>query len=155
MRHGLPDLVAGEAQDGRKELCDGVQDQIQGRLSRTALKAVLLLAVQPVLDDVQIEAGQIHHAEIVDGVGHHMELIFVISRLAPLHQLVQTGDGPLVQGQHLLGRHQVVGIKARQISQAIPGGVAELQIVLAQLLEDVVRAAHIHMIIGRASPQTQ
>ena len=53
--HGLPDLVAGEGQDGGEQLGHGVQDQVQGGLGGAAAEAVLLLAVQPVLDDVQIE----------------------------------------------------------------------------------------------------
>ena len=55
MGHGLPDLVAGKGQDGGHDLGDGIQDQPQGGLGAAALGAVLLVAVQPVLNDVQIE----------------------------------------------------------------------------------------------------
>ena len=53
--HGLPDLVAGKGQDGGHDLGHGIQDQPQGGLGAAALGAVLLVAVQPVLNDVQIE----------------------------------------------------------------------------------------------------
>ncbi|CAN3974445.1 GNAT family acetyltransferase, partial [Dysosmobacter welbionis] len=102
------------------------------------LGAVLFLAVQTVLDDVQIEVGHVHHAEVVHRVGDHQELIVVVRLGALLHQGVQAGDGPAVQFLHLRGRRQLVGVKAVQIAQAVPGGVAELEVVLAELLEDLV-----------------
>ena len=152
MGHGQPDLVAGEAQDGGHDLGDGVQDQVEGRLGAAAGQAVLLLAVQAVLDDVQIEVGQLHHAEIVDGVGDDQELIVIVSLGALFNQGVQAGDGPAVQLQHIGGSHQLVGIKAVQIAQAVPGGVAELQVVLGELLEDGVGAADVGMVIGGSRP---
>ena len=78
MGHGLPDLVAGEGQDGGEELGQGVQNEPQGGLGGAAQQAVLLLAVQPVLDDVQVEGGQLHHAEVVDGVADDMELVVAV-----------------------------------------------------------------------------
>ena len=138
MGHGLPDLIAGESQNRGEQLGDRVQDHPQGGLGGAALHAVPALAVQAVLDDVQIEARQLHYTEVVDGVGDHMELIVVIGGEALGDQLVQLGDGPVVQLLHLLGGHQMVGIEALQVAQAVAGGVAELQVVLAELLKDSV-----------------
>ena len=154
MRHGQPDLITGEGQDGGEQLGHGVQDQVQGGLGAAALQTILLLTVEPVLDDVQIEAAQLHHAEIIDGMGHHMELILVIGGLHLLDQGVELGDSPAVQGQHILGGHQIIGVKAVEVAQAVAGGVAELQIVLAQLLEDLLGAAHVHMVVGGTGPET-
>ena len=53
--HRQPDLIAGEGEDGREHLGQGVEDEEQRGLSRAALEAVCLLAVEPVLDDVEIE----------------------------------------------------------------------------------------------------
>ena len=41
------------------------------------------VAVQAILDDVEIEGAELHHAEVVDGVGHHMELIVVVGGRTP------------------------------------------------------------------------
>ena len=111
MRHGLPDLVAGEGQDGGEQLRHGVQNQEQSALGGAAAQAVLFLAVETILDDVQIEGGQLHNAEIVDGVGHHMELVVVVSLAADLHQRVQTGQRPAIQLLHVLGGNQIVGVE--------------------------------------------
>ena len=153
--HREPDLIAGEAQDGGHQLGHGVQNQEQGGLGAAALGAVLFLAVQTVLDDVQIEVGHVHHAEVVHRVGDHQELIVVVRLGALLHQGVQAGDGPAVQFLHLRGRRQLVGVKAVQIAQAVPGGVAELEVVLAELLEDLVRAADVGVVVGAGGPQAQ
>ena len=63
------DNVPNNTEDGSvaQDLGDGVQNEPQGGLGGAALQAVGLLAVQPVLDDVQIEGGQLHHADVIDG----------------------------------------------------------------------------------------
>ena len=55
MGHRQPDLIAGEGEDGREHLGQGVEDEEQRGLGRAALEAVCLLAVEPVLDDVEVE----------------------------------------------------------------------------------------------------
>ena len=84
-----------------------------------------------------------------------MELVVVVGGKALSDQLVELGHRPAVQLQHLLRGHQVIGVKAVQVAQAVPGGIAELQIVLAELLKDVVRTAHVHMVVGRTRPQPE
>ena len=56
VRHGLPDLIAGEGEDRGKHLGHAVKDQVQSGLGAAALEAVLLLAVKAILDDIEIEA---------------------------------------------------------------------------------------------------
>ena len=101
VRHGLPDLVAGEGEDRGEHLGHGVEDQEQGGLGAAALQAVALLAVEAVLDDVEVEARKLHHAEVVDRVGDGVELIVVVGLRDLLDQLVELGDGPAVEGQHV------------------------------------------------------
>ena len=55
VRHRKPDLVAGECEDGGEHLGHGVEDEVQSGLGAAALETVTLLAVEPVLDDVEIE----------------------------------------------------------------------------------------------------
>ena len=82
-----------------------------------------------------------------------MELVVVVGFGNFDHKLVELGDGPAVQREHLLGLDQIVRVKAVEIAQAVPGGIAELQIVLTQLLEDFPGAAHVHMIVGGTGPE--
>ena len=55
MGHGEPDLIAGEGEDGREHLGQGIEDQEQRCLRAPALKAVAAGAVEPVLDDIKVE----------------------------------------------------------------------------------------------------
>ena len=87
-------------------------------------------------------------------MGDGQELVVLVRGLAADEQLVELCDGPAVERFHVGGRGQVVGVKVGEVVEAVLGGVAELQIVLAQLLEDRVGAAHVDMIVGRACPQT-
>ena len=76
-----------------------------------------------------------------------MEFVLVIGLPAGSDQLFQLGEGPAVQLQHLLRLHQVVRVKALQVAQAVPGGVPEFQVVLAQLLENLLGAPHIGVVV--------
>ena len=155
MRHSLPDLIAGEGEDRGKHLGKGIEDQEQGGLRAAALEAVRGFAVQPVLDDIEIETGKIHNTEVVDQVGDHMELIVAISSVHCLDQGIETRYGPAVQLQHIGGSNEVIGVKTGEVAQAVPGRIAELQIVLAELPEDVLGAAHVDMIVSRARPEAE
>ena len=80
VRHLEPDLVAGEREDGRKYLRHGIEDDPQRALRRAAGGGICAVAVQAVLDDIEIEARKRHDAEIVDGVGAGQEFIVLIDR---------------------------------------------------------------------------
>ena len=86
-------------------------------------------------------------------MGDGQEFIVLIRRLALDQQLVELCDGPAVECLHIGGRGQLVGIKIGQIVKAELRRIAELEVVLAQLLEDLIGAAHIDVIIRRACPQ--
>ena len=88
-------------------------------------------------------------------MGDGVELVLVVSLEALVDQVVQAGDGPAVQLLHVGGSHQGVGVEAVQVAQAVPGGVAEFQVVLAQLLENGIGAAHIGVVVGGSGPQAQ
>ena len=80
VRHLEPDLVAGEREDGRKYLRHGIEDDPQRALRRAAGGGIRAVAVQAVLDDIEIAARKRHDAEIVDGVGAGQEFIVLIDR---------------------------------------------------------------------------
>ena len=101
-------------------------------------RRIRAVAVEVILDDVEIEAGERDDAEVVDGVGDGEELVVLVGRLAAGHQVVQLRDGPAVQLRHVGGRGEVVRVEVDEVVEAVLRGVAELEIVLAQLLEDSV-----------------
>ena len=80
VRHLKPDLVAGEREDRREDLRHGIEDDPQRALRRAAGGGIRAVAVQAVLDDIEIEARKRHDAEIVDGVGAGQEFIVLIDR---------------------------------------------------------------------------
>ena len=80
VRHLEPDLVTGEREDRREDLRHGVEDDPQRALRRAAGGGIRAVAVQAVLDDIEIEARKRHDAEIVDGVGAGQEFIVLIDR---------------------------------------------------------------------------
>ncbi len=61
---------------------------------------------------------------------------------------------PPIQLLQLVRGNQVVGVKLVQVAQAVPGGVPEFQIVLGDLLENLLGAAHVRVIVGGSRPQT-
>ena len=155
VRHRQPDLIAGEGEDRGEHLRHRVEDQEQGGLRAAAGETVRAVAVQTVLDDIEVERAQVDDAEVVDGVGDGVELIVVVPAEHLLDQTVQAGDGPLVQLEHVRRGNELVRIEADEVVEAELARVAELQIVLAQLLEDLVGAADVDVVVGGACPQAQ
>ena len=154
VRHLQPDFIAGERENRREDLGHGVENHPQRTLRGPADCGVLAVAVQMVLDDIEIQARERHNAEIVHRMGNGQELVVLIGGLALDEQLVELRDCPEVELRHCLGRGQMVGIEVGQVIEAELCRVAELEIVLADLLEDGVRASDVDMVVGRASPQT-
>ena len=91
----------------------------------------------------------------MDCLSCDVEVIRLVSVDALLHQLIQTHHCPTVQRQHIGISHCIgIGVKIGNVAQNVPGGVANLQILIGQLLEDCIGAAHIHVIVRRCGPQT-
>ena len=87
-------------------------------------------------------------------MGNVVELVVVVSLAAILHQSVQLGQCPFIQLFHIASRHQIVGVKLIEVTQTVAGGVTELQVVLSNLLEDLLGAAHVGVVVRRGCPQT-
>ena len=136
--HKVPDLLAGEAEDGGDDLVQGHQDLVHGGLRCLAGRAAG--AVETVLGDVEVEVGHGHHAEVVDRVVDLVEVVGRVAGVGLLQQVVEGGQGPAVDLlQLVVGQHIGVGVKAVQVAQDEAGGVADLAVGLAELLEDVLR----------------
>ena len=115
MGHGQPDLIAGEGEDRRKHLGHRVEDQVQCGLGAAAGQAVAAIAVQAVLDDIQIERGENDDTEIIDGVGDGVEFVVAVGRFHLFHQGVALGHGPAVQLQHIRRGDEVGRVEVYQI----------------------------------------
>ena len=155
VRHGEPDLVAGESEDRREELGKRVEREVQGGLRAAAGGALRALAVQAVLDDIEIEARKRVHAEVIHRMGDDVELIVAVGLLGLLDELVELGEEPAVEHGHILGLGQLFGVEVDKVVEHELAGVAELEVVLAELLEDLLRAADVRVIVRAGGPQAQ
>ena len=148
----VPDLLAGEAEDGGNDLVQSDQDLVHGGLG--SLAAHTVGAVQAVFRHIQVEVGHSNNAEVVDGVIDLVEVIHIIACLGIHDQVIQSSQCPAVDLLQLVICHTIgVGVKAIQIAQNEAGGVTDLAVSLAQLLEDILTGAHIHSVVGRSDPQ--
>ncbi len=133
-------------------LSSATEDLVHGGLG--SLAAHTVGAVQAVLGHIQIEVGHGNNAEVVDGVIDLVEVIHIIASLGIHDEVIQSSQSPAVDLLQLVICHTIgVGVKAVQVAQNEAGGVADLAVSLAQLLEDVLTGAHIDGVIGRSDPQ--
>ena len=127
--HGEPDFITGEGKNRGEHFGKAAENQIQSSLGTPAEKAGTLFTVEPVFNDVQIEAGELHYTEIINGVGNNMEFIVVISFCHFLNQGIEFGDGPAVKLLHIFRRHEIgIRVKVREVAEAVSGSVAEFEI---------------------------
>ena len=84
-----------------------------------------------------------------------MELVVVVRLGNAADEVVELRDRPAVEREHILRRDEVRGVKAVEVAEAVARGVAELEVVLRQLLEDLLGAAHIGVVVGAAGPEAQ
>ena len=154
--HATPDLVCREAQDRRDPAHQRLEDVEQRRLRGTPCQAVGARRVLPVLDDVEIEAAQLRHAEVVELVTDQMELVFVVG--LPEIGLQHSGaiNDPAVEREHLPGRHAIDRrIEAREVREQKARGIADPAVGVGIALEDLVRDGHLGAVIGGGHPQAQ
>ena len=65
-------------------------------------------------------------------------IIVAVRLLGLLDELVELGDEPAVELGHLLGLDEIFGIEVDEVIEHELAGVAELEVVLAELLEDLL-----------------
>ena len=154
VRHGQPDLITSEGEDRSEHFRHAAEDQIQSRLCAAPGKARSVFTVKAILNDIQIETGEIRNAEVIDGVRDHMEFVIVISFRHFFHQSVELCYGPAIQREHFCRRNRIVGIEIGEIAQTVAGCIAEFEILLGELFEDLPAAADIHMVVAGTRPET-
>ena len=84
MGHCGPDLLRGESQHGSQHPCHAIEDLIQSGLCSSPI--CVIAAIQTILDDIQIEVGHIHHAEVIDGTVYAVELVAHASDGTPIYR---------------------------------------------------------------------
>ena len=126
----------------------------QRGLRRAARDALFRRGVQPVLEQVEIEAAEIHHAEVVDLLVDQVVLVLAIGLDDFLVQRGGARQRPAVDGHHLLHRQRIRRrIEAREVAQQEAHGVAHAPIRIGDALEDFVRHAHFVGVVGGRDPQ--
>ena len=153
--HELPYLFHREAQYRRQHNDEVHEDFVHSGLCAAAFLAVCLVSIQTVFDDIQIEAGHFHGAEVVDCMIQHMEVIAFISSGNFLLQQLQMHQSPLVKLQHFVERNSIgFIIEIVGVAEDITDGVTDFAVNLSQLLEDFRGDTNICLIIRGCSPQT-
>ena len=82
-----------------------------------------------------------------------MVFVPVIGRTDAFDELIELYDGPFVQFDHIIEGDRSVGVKSIKIAQNKPRCIANLEIDVGQLLENVLRDANIGPVIGGRHPK--
>ncbi|MPM49894.1 hypothetical protein SDC9_96628 [bioreactor metagenome] len=156
MRHGLPNLLSREGENGGQHEGDGLENFVHCALRRTAQVTLRILAVKPILNDVKVEVRHVDDAEVVNGVENEIIGVVLIGFVDGLNDLVQTNEGPFVKLLHILiGHHVGRRVEIVEVAENIPGRVADFAVNLGELLQDFRRDAHVVRVVGRGDPEAQ
>ena len=155
MRHSLPDFVCGKAQNRRQHANQRTQDTIDRSLCRAAAQTIGLIAVQTILDHIEVEVGHINNTEIMNCMEYGVEFVAIISLTNLCSKVVQLHQCPLIQLRHICVCNSVgLRIKVKQVAQNVASRVTDLEVVLRQMLEHVLGNTHILTVVRRSNPQT-
>ena len=140
---------------------EALQHQAQHRLAAAAAELIGSAHVEAVLGDVEVDVGQVHHAEVLQGLEEAVKLIALeVSR----HAVDQGGGAlqhPLIQQRQLGVGHGVAAfslgarVEVVQVAQQVAGRVAHLAVNVRQLLHDPRAQGHVGGVIHRTHPKAQ
>ena len=154
-----PDLLCGKAHDGSDQSCQTGKYPIHGGLCSTAQHGILPLAVQAILDNIQVEARHIHHAEVVDGMEYNVEIKGIIACICLVDQLLQPHQCPPIQlCQLVIGyavRIRVEALAVAQVAQNKPGSVPDFLVRIGQLPQNFLGDPDVGVIIRGSHPQPE
>ena len=137
LRHELPEFLGRVRDDRREQAGQRVVEPGQDELRGAAVGAVGVLGVEPVLEDVEIEARQLDRAELVDPLIDAVELELLVGRADVADHLVELPQGPAVDLVQGFGSHRR-GVELRvilQVPQQVAERVADLAVRLGHLLD--------------------
>ncbi len=155
-RDVLPDLVRREGEDGGHEDGEARGQAVADGAAGAPAGALQAVAVEAVLDDLEVPAGELQLAEGEERLGH-LEVVVAAVALADLLAEVQEGvPDPAVQRGPLGFGHRVLrGVVVRQGAQQEAQGVADLAVGVGVALEDVLGDAHVLAEVHIGHPQAQ
>ncbi len=125
------------------------------RLRRAPRQAGRGCGVEPVLDDVQVVAAQVHDAEVVHLLVDQVELVIAIGGLDLSLQLTRALDRPGVERHQFAEWQGPCGLEAVQVAEQETHGIAHAAIGIAHAPQDLLRQAHLVGKIGGRHPQPQ
>ena len=115
---------------------------VQRSLAGTPRQTVGAGGVLAVLDDVQIEATQLLHAEVVHLLVNVPEPVGGVSLLDLALQQQRTVDGPAIQRNQLIIRHHVLRrVETVEIREQEARGVADTPVGIGAALQDLLETA--------------
>ncbi len=134
----LPDLVGGEAEDGRDKAGEGFGDAPDGGLGGAARGGVGREGVEAVFGYVEVERAEVGVGELVQGLVGAVELELVVGLAHGGVEFGGAGEDVAVEGLHLgPGDGVGGGREVVQIAQEEAEGVAQLAVVLADAAHQV------------------
>ena len=151
-----PHLVRGEGQDrGHQPRQRGEQLEAH-RLGGAAHRIVGGPDVEPVLDGVEVERGEVDRAEVVDRVEGHVELE-VLVRLPPARdQITEAQQGPAVELVHVAVRAPIaLGVEVGQGAEQEAARVADAPVGVGEPVQDLERETDVLRGVLRGHPQPQ
>ena len=86
-------------------------------------------------------------------MGDRVELVVRVCLVRQGYQGIEAGQDPSVELEHVLGGDEIVRVEAVEVAEAESRGVAELEVGLAQLFEDLFGASDVHVVVGAAGPE--
>lgn len=154
--HDLPYFFGGEGDDRRHDAHEGGEDLVHGGLRAPAEAGVGGLGIETVFQDVQIDGGEVHGAEIVHCMIHHVELVFFHGGGDFVAHPFHAEQCPAVEFFHLVIGDSVGGrVEIGEIAQEIPEGVADLAVYVAHALDDLVAQTDVALVVHAGDPQTE
>ena len=152
----LVNLFCCKRQDGCDGPDEGLQDRIHGCLSGPPCQGVGGLDVHRVLDDVEVDRGEIDRAEIEQPVVNRVELVLLVRLMAALDGLGGARQDPAIDVAHLGIRHRLRSrIEVAQVRQQEARGVPDLPIALGDPRHDLLADRHVVAVVHHGNPQAE
>ena len=108
-----PGFLGGKGKDRRKQSDEILEDLGHHGLRGAATGGISGIAVKAVLGHIDIDAAQLHGAELGDRLISLLEGQFLVGLAAGVHGLLETGQDPTIDGRELNRRRR--GIVVGQI----------------------------------------
>ena len=128
----------------------------QRGLTGTSRHAVSRSGVLTILDDVEVEAAQLLHAEVVHLLVNVPEAVAVVGLFNFALQQQGAIHRPTIQRQHVLRRQQVLRrVEAAEVGEQEARGVTDAPVGVGAALQDDLGHGHLARVVGGRNPQAQ